>query len=209
MSVGLVAFCDDLDADAQANQSIYDGLSRPPEPKTLFLDPDEGAVPDDTALACLVGRGVPIDAIAMPIAIRAARVCINRNRRYTPNVMGDLAFIIPVTDAGGVVDFCAWVPHTGKTATRLGTGAMLGGELVGRDTGDGVTVPPLRVFRSPLDWLRVRRCGVVILEPTRAAFALAGVVIEAVDDGHADELRRRLRVPAPIVWRRRTAGAAA
>ena len=89
------------------------------------------------------------------------------------------------------------MPRTGETATRLGVGAMLGGDLIGRDTGDGVTIPPLP--RVPLSARLASRSSprIVILNPARAAVALAGVVIDAVDNKHAAELRRALRVPAP------------
>lgn len=165
--------------------------------EALFLDPEEGRVPDERTLAWFDRCGVPIDAVASPIAIRTQRVGFDRSGRYAPNVVGDFALILPVVDWNGVVDFCAWVPRTGKIGTRLGIGAMLGGELIGRDTGDGVTVPPLHIFRSPLDWLRARRRGAVILNRGKAALALVGVVVEA-DASYANELRH-LRAPGPIV----------
>jgi hypothetical protein len=172
---------------------------QPTRAEALFLDPDEGGIPDQAALDWLTGQGVTMGAITSPWAIAAAHVRFDGRGRYAPHPLGDLAFILPVIDRDGAADLCAWIPRTGATATRLGVGTMLGGGLIGRSTGDGVTIPPLRVFLSPLDWLRHRRRGVVFLDPPRAAAALAGVVITAIDNQHAADLRRALRVPAPIV----------
>jgi hypothetical protein len=147
----------------------------------------------------LARQGVPVEALFYAPAIRAAHVRFDHRGQYTPHVLGELALILPVLDRGGVVDWCAWAIHSGTIATRLGGGAILGGDLVGRDTGDGVTVPALPVLPSPIDWLRARRRGLVILDYGRAAFDLAGVTIIAADHQHAANLRRAIRVPLPVV----------
>ena len=200
MKTDLVAFGDDLDDDSPAAVSVRIALShQPTKAEALFLDPDEGGIPDHAALDWLAGQGVTMGAITSPWAMAAAHVRFDGRGRYAPHLLGDLAFILPVIDRHGAADLCAWAPRTGETATRLGIGWMLGGDLIGRDIGDGVTVPPLRVFRTPLDWLRAHRNGIVILDPARAAVALAGIVIEAIDNNHANDLRRALRVPPPVV----------
>jgi len=196
----LVALSDDLDADDLASICVRHALSHSPTAaEALLQDPTEGGSPDQTALDWCAKQGITIEVMASPIAIRVARVGFDNRGRYHPNLLGDLALIIPVTTPRGVVDFCAWSPRTGATATRLGAGAMLGGHLVGRDISDGVTVPSLRVFPTPLHWLRARRRGIVILNPARAAVALAGVVLEAISPHDAADLRRALLLPAPNV----------
>lgn len=205
MMTDLVAFGDDLDDDSPAAVCVRTALSHEPtRAEALFLDPDEGGIPDRAALEWLLGQGVTIVALTSPWSIAAAHVRFDERGRYAPHLLGDLAFILPVIDRHGPADLCAWVPRTGEIATRLGVGSVLGEDLIGRDIGDGVTIPPLRVFTSPLEWLRAHRRGVVILEPERAAIALAGFVIEALDNKHAAELSRTLRVPRPIVRVRQT-----
>jgi len=199
MMADLVAF-DDLDDDSPAAVCIRTALChQPTRAEALFLDPDEGGIPDKALLDWLTGQGVTILAMTWPWSIAAARVRFVGRGRYAPHLLGDLAILLPVFDRHGAVDLCAWVPRTGQIGTRLGVGSILGGDLIGRDTGDGVTVPPLRVFTSPLEWLRAHRRGVVILDPIGAAIDLAGIVIEALDNNHAAELSRTLRVPRPIV----------
>jgi hypothetical protein len=199
-TLDLTALRDDFDVDDPASITVRAALGYEPTPaETLFLDPAEGGVPDRVALDWLAAQGVPIEALASPIAVRAAHVCFDGRGRYVPNVVGDFAMILPATNPLSVTDWCAWAPRSGQTATRRGRGALLGGHLVGRSIGDGVTIPPLPVFESPLDWLRASRHGIVILDPERAAVALAGVVIEATDNAHAAVLRRLLRIPAPVI----------
>jgi len=58
----------------------------------------------------------------------------------------------------------------------------------------------LPVWRSPLDWLRANRRGVVLIQPHLAAAWLcdAGPLL-AEDREHAFELRRLLSRPAPRI----------
>jgi hypothetical protein len=189
-----------LDADDPASVTARLALEYVPTlAEALLRDPNEGGIPDQRALDWLTGQGVSIGAIASPIAIRAVRVQFDDRGRYAPSLLGDLAFVLPATDAGGLVDLAAWAPRTALVGTRLGVGAFLGGECIHRHSGDGVTVAPLNVYRSPLDWLRDRRRGVVILDPMQAAIVLSGVVIVPEDRRHANDLRKALRLPSPVV----------
>ena len=112
--------------------------------------------------------------------------------------VGEFAFVFAVIDCGTIIDAAAWQPKTGKIATRLGFGGMLGEGQVGRDE-IGTTGRPLPVWRDPVGWLKAGRCGVVIAEPDLAAHRLAGIVISGEDHKHGRELRKRLRLPSPMI----------
>ena len=161
----------------------------------LFLDPDETATPDQTALDWLRDRGVAIDAITSPWGVRVARVVFD-GARYAPAPrVGSFAFIFAIID-GDIIDAAAWEPKTGKIASRFGIGALLGEGQIGRDQL-GTMGRALPVWRSPLEWLRDGRKGVVIVDAQRAAHVLAGATIKPEDDFHRRELKRLLRVPPP------------
>ena len=68
---------------------------------------------------------------------------------------------------------------------------------------------PLRVFDSPVSWLRGERDGIVIIDWTRAAAALAGVTLAVDNVDFGKRLRQRLTRPAPPIVLRRRAQVAA
>lgn len=91
-----------------------------------FTDKDEGGTLDQRAFNWLLGNGVTIDAIAMPWAVRSARVTFEPTGGYRPCPgLGNYAYILPVFD-DGMVDLVAWSPKDDRLATRLGYGGALG-----------------------------------------------------------------------------------
>ena len=63
-----------------------------------------------------------------------------------------------------------------------------------------IEVDGLRLFASPLEWLRAERQGVVILDPERARWRLAGerLIVGDVDFGR--RIRDALRLPEPQIF---------
>ena len=120
-------------------------------------------------------------------------------RRFKFDDAGMLAAVCTALDEdGNIVDLVGWPVHRpDKFAPALGTVAVLGIDQV-----DDADVDRLRVWRTPLAWLRHRCRGVVIVDEDRAAFHLGGApgTIVAEDREHARELSRLLRrhVDAPI-----------
>lgn len=161
----------------------------------IFGDLDESSPPDDTAIRWLEGRGVLRDDICRPFPVHVARVIFDDGRYRPAPGVGDFAFVFAVFDEE-IVDAAAWEPSTGRMATRLGNGAALGQALIGT-AGWGTTGRSLVVRRSPLDWLRSGRRGLVIVDPILAAHILAGRALRAEDDAHRRELKRVLRLPPP------------
>ena len=171
-----------------------------------WLDPAEVGPLDGGTLRHLLAAGIDPADIVHPWSICRARVIFDGNGRYRPDRVGQPALIIGVLD-NGLVDIAAWHPSTGRIATRLGVGAVLGLSAV--DDGCGSASRPLPVWRDPVGWLLAHRCGIVIVDWERAAHLLAGAVLQPEDEAHSAELTRRLRVLPPVIVAPRQIGAAA
>ena len=166
----------------------------------LFFDADEGlGVPDTAAIEWLCRNGATISAVASPWAVRVALVRFELSGRYVPaGGLGDFAFVLPIVSGGEIIDVAAWCPASGRVATRLGLGAMLGQDELDVE-GAGSTGAALRVWRDPLGWLRAGRRGLVVVDKDQSARLLAGLTLRAEDDAHARTLRRLLRLPSPVI----------
>jgi hypothetical protein len=161
-----------------------------------FTDTGEGGALDQRAIDWLLGNGVTIDAIAMPWAVRSARVTFEPTGRYRPcSGLGQFAYIFAIID-DRILDLVAWSPENDRLATRLGRGGALGQGQLGID-GVGTTDRPLPVWRRPLDWLRASRRGVVIADSLVAAYLLAGAILQVENKAHAAEISDALRLPPP------------
>jgi hypothetical protein len=163
----------------------------------LFNDPEEARTPSLASINRLMDQGVSLSAINSPWPLHAARVQFDPDAgRYRPLLLGSPVFIVAVIAEEGVIDAVAWEPRSGRLASRLGVGAMLG-EWALADPAAGRTGLPIRVWRSPLSWLRAGRQGVVIVDPIRAAHRLAGLTLAGEDEGHDATLAAQLVVPPP------------
>lgn len=153
----------------------------------------------------LLGSGVTGAALDSPSPLRAGRIVWTGSNRFAfekhepLGVIGKRAFLFVVTDGGGdPVDIVAWQPMLDRIGTWRGVAWALG--------QDAIYAPRLTehdglpVWRSPLDWLRARRRGIVLIEPRLAAEWLcdAGPLV-AEDFDHARELSRVLSRPAPRI----------
>ena len=114
-----------------------------------------------------------------------------------------LAVIIPALDEfGETADLVAWVPDTGVVATQHGAVCILGEEAIdGPDADDEEDEDGLRVFPTPLEWLRAGRGGVVILaSAARTRWRLSGRELDRSDAAFGRRLRDALRLPEPRVY---------
>ena len=163
-----------------------------------FTDADEGAALNQEAFDWLLANGVTIGTIAMPWAVRSARVIFEPAGRYRPCPgLGEFAYIFAILDRG-IVDLAASSPKDERLATRLGRGGALGQGQLSID-GVGTIDRPLLVWRSSLDWLRAGRRGVVIADAEVAGHMFAGAILQAEDKDHAAEVSDALRLPPPTV----------
>jgi len=94
------------------------------------------------------------------------------------------------------IDIVAWQAKTGRVARWLCRAALLGeDQLFAPREAEG-----LRVFETPLDWLRERRAGVVVLDRRTAAPVLRDAApLLAANFEHGKKLQDMLRVPPPRI----------
>lgn len=177
-----------------------------PTANDLLSDPSEVGNLDDTAIQWLLHRGVSIRSIGRGLAVRSGRVVFDPHfKRYRPSPLGEFALIVPaMADPGTTMldlqatDLAAWSPKSDRIATRLGYAFALGEEQIGVD-GFGTTGLPIPVHRSPLGWLRDERRGIVLVDWEMAAYTLSGLILEAEDETHRDEITRRLTPVSPTI----------
>jgi hypothetical protein len=143
------------------------------------------------------GRG-PFDALACDA------VCFLPGRRFEcardmRDARGhEAAIIIPARDEDGeLVDLAAWEPDTGALALWRGCVAMLGEEQL---NAPRIETPVLTVFADVASWLRAGQRGVVIIDPARARWRLAGERLAVADAAHGRRLRAALRLPEPRIF---------
>jgi hypothetical protein len=100
-------------------------------------------------------------------------------------------------EAGEPEDLVAWTPQSNRVASWYGAAAFLGAEdlLAPRVEIEGLLVHP-----DPMAWLRAGRNGVVILDPERARWRLAGERLIVCDVDFGRQLRASMRLPEPRVF---------
>ena len=164
-----------------------------------------------TAIDRFLAAGVPplamvepdmiVPAVVFPHDENPVRFSFHDELRQPAD--GVSAFLIAIRDeAGEIIDLAAWRPREGWLATWRGIGWALGADQFPHPLDalhdDGV----VRVFRSPMDWLRADRRGLVILDYVTARWRLArdGVPVIADDLEHARTLKQALAIkPARIL----------
>jgi hypothetical protein len=128
---------------------------------------------------------------------------------YAPRAGGRPAIIVPVFDGGELVDLTATGLETRRTLTRLGVASVLGQDAIDR-AKDGETY--VHLFADPIEWLRHRCGGAVVLDWSVARFALADLpaiacATEFLAARIDKELRQPTRVPPLFVREERRAAA--
>jgi len=110
--------------------------------------------------------------------------------RHVDDESSSSAYIIGVLGFGGLIDLAAWEPASFHIASWLGRAFAISEQQI-----EAPHLEPLPVWRSPLEWLRAGRRGIVILRPEIAWLRLADVPILAENVEHGVELRRLLTSP--------------
>jgi hypothetical protein len=168
-----------------------------PDAVAAYCDANEAGTPDNATIRWLLDQSVTIEAMTAPLSILTGHVVYQPAGTYIPNTFGEFACILPAFDGEGLADLVAWSPRSGRIASRLGIAALLG-EGQAERAATNLAGAPLPVWRTPLDWLRAARRGVVIVDRPRAAHLLGGLSVFTDDAALARDLRG-LRVPAPRV----------
>ena len=111
-------------------------------------------------------------------------------------MVGDQVFTMVVFGSADMIDVAAWHPQTNRLAVWFGEGFALGEGQIYRP------IPPagLPVFRTPIGWLRAKRCGIVIIRKSYAREILGEVpLLIAEDEQHRSELKNLLGVAGPDI----------
>lgn len=158
----------------------------------------------------LVHAGISPDALVTPSPVLMAHVVFcgahsfEFEQHHAASETSTAVLLVLVHDPSGTaLDIVAFDPCTGRLATWLGRAWALGqGQIYAPRLSEHGA---LAVWRSPLEWLRQSRRGVVLIRPEGAAYHLddAGPLM-AEDVEHGLELRRVLTRPSPRILVRRS-----
>ena len=141
-------------------------------------------------------KSLGIDGLCLgtPWPVLADRVVFSNNSfeftRHVDDESSSSAYIIGVLGFGGLIDLAAWEPASFHIASWLGRAFAISEQQI-----EAPHLEPLPVWRSPLEWLRAGRRGIVILRPEIAWLRLADVPILAENVEHGLEPRRLLTSP--------------
>lgn len=175
-----------------------------PEPaltaSDLFDAQAHGRLPKTNEIARFQDSGVDPDALLHPHPLRGDQVVFLSEGLFEfarhledTNSTVEPAFTLVVTTTYGAIDIVAWQPQANRIGLWLNRAVALGEEqILAPRLGDEA----LAVWRTPMDWLRARRRGIVILRPSAAFFYLRDVPsLYAENFAHAEELERVLNPP--------------
>jgi hypothetical protein len=123
----------------------------------------------DCDLRKLFDLGIGINAIAMPLALAKARVAFQGGHCFEFDAHAEMALILPCIEDGDLVDLVAWQPQASRLATWLGRAKALGwADLY----SPSLTGEPVKVWASPVGWLKAGRRGLVPIGVERMARSL-------------------------------------
>ena len=153
------------------------------------------------------GRGVSVEALAEPELPALANVVFHDNRPlfdFTDEAGDDGAVraivFLARDEEGEPRDLVAWSCKKNRLAAWYGGGAVA---MLGEDYLGGPRLEyGLCVCADPLEWLRVERCGVVILDARRARWQTTAMGEDLIVADHAfgRHLRNSLRLPEPRIF---------
>jgi hypothetical protein len=143
-------------------------------------------------------QGVTEDALVQPWPIGATSVLFD-GHNFAPDPNGVRAITIVVIDCGYIIDIAAWQPRSGQVASWLGKAFCIDQDQLTNPAtyfADGA----LLVHRTPLEWLRAGRDGIVILRPELSYIYLGRCRRLWVSDSQLGvKVRRWLQPPKPKV----------
>jgi hypothetical protein len=133
---------------------------------SLHAQHREWGLPSDAQIEWLLDQGISPEVLgAEPIA--ATRVCFD-GRFFIPDPDGDKALIFRATDRNEVVDLVAWAPMSSKIGSFLGHAFCLGDQDQLFNPASWFAGGGLHIHKTPFEWLKADRRGVVIVDPSQA-----------------------------------------
>lgn len=115
--------------------------------------------PNQSEIDEMLQAGIDIMALAMPEPVLVAYGIVGADGRFEPHDRGSrwLALEAPASD-----DVIVWQPQGKGPAGWSGRAFALGEEIIDRPETCSFDCS-LNIFADPIDWLRARRDGIVIL----------------------------------------------
>jgi hypothetical protein len=133
--------------------------------------------------------GVGVMSLARPLAMKVACGDIAPDGRFEPDVRRDRWFVFDEAEAD---DMVFWQRQTGWLTTWSGRAFALGQAAIDEAATYSFDCS-LNVFDDPLDWLRSRRDGIVVLDWTRAFDRLRDAPRIALAENLLPLYRRHMR----------------
>lgn len=120
--------------------------------------------PTDADIETFRCAGVDVMSLALPWPMKVARGTRAHDNRFEPDDGGERWFAFDQPATSDIV-FCS--KATGKLTTWSGRAFALGEQAIA-DASTYSFDCNLNIFSDPMDWLRARRDGIVVLDWTRA-----------------------------------------
>lgn len=161
--------------------------------------------PNQAELAWLIRERVPMTAMIQPAPVMVATGTKAQDGLFEDADDGERWFAFEQEE-----DFVFWHPRLGSLAT-YGNRAFALGEDIIDGVGTYALGATLNIFAGPLDWLRAKRDGVVVLDWSRAFDRLREAPRIAVTEQLLPLYKRHMqpgRMPEVFVMRRAARSAA-
>jgi hypothetical protein len=173
------------------SQAVIEGLER-----LSSVHLSWGCPPSDDDIRLLLDHGVDGDAMTQPYPIGAANVHFDGNT-FDIDPRGQRALTFRAEDRGEVIDLIAWSPISGELASWRGIAFCLGDLDQIFNPATYFMGGVLRLHRSPLEWLRANRDGILIVQPQLAYACLRNAC--RLSFSYAQQAERWLEPPKPSV----------
>ncbi|MCH4554852.1 hypothetical protein [Mesorhizobium jarvisii] len=137
----------------------------------------------------LIKSGVPVRAMYHPRCVLLAQGERAKNGTFQALENGVFWFVFEESE-----DVVFWQPRIGQLATHEGRAFALGEDAINNPATysyDG----HLNIFSDPLDWLRAKRDGIVVLDWTRAFDRLRDCPRISVDEKALTLYKRHMHPP--------------
>lgn len=137
----------------------------------------------------LLAEGAPADVLARLSPIRVARGVQAGDGLFEENAAGQSFLAFPEAE-----DIVFWQPRTGEMASFNGRAFALGEDAIGNPATYSFDCR-LNILPDPLEWLRWRQDGIVVLDWTRAWSRLQDAPRIAVHERAIFQYRRHMQPP--------------
>jgi hypothetical protein len=152
--------------------------------------------PNGKELLWLHKQRVSMAAITRPWIIGAEGVRFDGKAGFDFDKAGNRALIFRAEASGITTDLVAWSTHENRLASWHGSAFCIGDVEQCFSTASWFAGGGLRIHASPLDWLRARGAGIVILKPQLCWAYLRQVPrIICADIAHAETVRAWMKPP--------------